>query len=334
MAVSSKQDRVPGPVQISFDITTNCNFRCIHCFNNSGADAPSQESSPEEKLETARQIARMHPINVCLCGGEATTSPHLFEIIDALRPGVGKISMVSNGFLMTPALAQKLREHGLSLVQISLDGAYAWQHDTFRGVQGSFERAVAAIRYLRAAGMPAIDTSLVPNRLNYETMDRYAELCADIGVSQIRVMPFLPSGRGLHTGRRLMLDAEQSFEFQRSLARISHKMKGSLTVQWGDPLDHMRRNPINAKFGLRTYMMEIAADGSLPLTPYLPISAGNLRGGALEEYWAAGCDRMWGDPRFTRYTDQIHNIYDLETFEPQPYSGETITIDLLEKKQS
>ena len=30
-----------GPIMVSFDITQRCNLRCVHCFNNSGDQAPN-----------------------------------------------------------------------------------------------------------------------------------------------------------------------------------------------------------------------------------------------------------------------------------------------------
>ena len=74
-------------------------------------------------------------------------------------------------------MAKQLAEHGLDLAQISIDGANAWQHDSFRGVMGSFERATAAVRNLRAAGISTVDVSMVPNQLNYRSLEEYAELC-------------------------------------------------------------------------------------------------------------------------------------------------------------
>lgn len=320
-----------SPVQVSFDITSNCNLRCVHCFNDSGADAPLQDLSYEQKLDIARQLGEMRPINVCLCGGETTCSGCLFDVIDVLRPHVGKLSMVTNGYLMTPELAKNLRSHGLDMVQISIDGAYAWQHDSFRGVDGSFDRAVQAVRNLREAGFTMIDASLVPNKLNFRTMDVYAKMCCDLGIYQIRMMPFLPSGRGASIGRNLMLSEAEYFEFQRAIRRLEFEYKGRLLFQWGDPLDHMRRMPRNAQNGMDTYMMEIKTNGDLTMSTYLPVVAGNVTKHSLREYWDGGYDRIWRDERFTRYTDQIRNIYDLEEFEPQPYTGETIVIDLLEQ---
>ena len=319
-----------GPIMVSFDITQRCNLRCVHCFNNSGDQAPNADMPRDTKLAIARQVAEMHPFNVCLCGGECLCSPELFEIMDILRPHVAKLSMVSNGWLISKKMAKQLAEHGLDLAQISIDGANAWQHDSFRGVMGSFERATAAVRNLRAAGISTVDVSMVPNQLNYRSLEEYAELCWSLGVNQVRLMPFLPSGRGRSVGRCLMLDEGQYFEFCRTLERLDQAYKGRLMFQWGDPIDHMRRMPRNASFGLHTYAMEIKANADLTLSTYLPVLVGNCKRHTLREYWDGGFKTLWAYEHLTRYTDQIRNIYDLETFEPAPYSGETVMHDLLE----
>lgn len=321
-----------GPEQVSFDVTQKCNLRCVHCFNNSGSDAPLHDLPRGQKLEVAKQIAALRPKNVCLCGGEVTCCPYIFEIIDILRPNAGNLSMVSNGFNMTEELAQKFVDGGITLAQISIDGAYAWQHDSFRGVYGSFNRAVNAVKFLKKVGIRKMDVSLVPNRLNLHTMEAYVTMCRELGVDEIRMMPFLPSGRGKSIGRSLMPNAEEYFKFQRTCQRLLQKYKRKPDFLWGDPLDHMRRMPVNAALGLSTYIMEIKTNGDLTFSSYLPVIAGNVNRGTLKEYWDNGYKSIWANERFTRYTEQIKNIYDLETFEPSPYSGDKIVMDLLERQ--
>lgn len=319
-----------APAMVSFDLTSNCNLKCVHCFNDSGTDAPNTDLPPAKKLDIAREIAALHPLNVCLCGGETLCCPNLFEIIDILAPHVGKLSMVSNGYLMTENMAKRLVDSGLKLIQISIDGAYAWQHDSFRGVPGSFEHATAALDNLRKAKTQRVDVSLVPNKMNFDTMDAYFKMCSEKGVNEIRMMPFLPSGRGRSVGRNLMLSEGEYFRFMRDIERLREEYRGYPDVQWGDPLDHMRRMPENAKNGLHTYVMEIKTDGNLVLSTYLPVVVGNVAKHTLREYWDGGMHHMWGMEKYTQYTDKIRNIYDLDDFEPKPYSGELIVSDILE----
>ncbi len=36
-----------GPVACAFDVTTNCNFNCMHCYNNSGSAKTDELTNAE-----------------------------------------------------------------------------------------------------------------------------------------------------------------------------------------------------------------------------------------------------------------------------------------------
>ena len=322
---------VSGPGMVAMDVTTKCNLKCVHCFNDSGENAPFVDTSPEVKLNIAKQVAELHPMNVCMCGGETLCCPNLYDIIDVLRPNVATVSLVSNGMLLTKEVAKKLKEHGIALAQISIDGHEAWIHDSFRGVHGSFEKAKSAVRNLVEAGIKKVDVSMVPHKLNFRHFDKYVELVYSLGASGIRVMPFLPSGRGKKVGNKLMISAEDYFDFCRMFNKLKYIYYGKIELQWGDPIDHMRRMPKNSSIGLKTYCMEIKTNGDLTVSTYLPVVVGNCtKKHTLKEYWFGGYNDAWSNKRFLQYVEKVRNIYDLETFEPEPFSGETISWDLLE----
>ena len=318
-----------APPSIAFDVTSNCNLRCVHCFNNSGESMCSNDLTSEEKLNVARQIAEMHPFSVCLCGGEALCCENLIEIAKIIGPNVGSLNMVSNGFALTEKKIIELQKCQMKFVQISLDGVNPWQHDTFSGVSGSFDKAVNAIKLLKKCKMDTIATSFVPNILNYKSFIEYSDLCFEVGVDIIRIMPFIPSGRGENVGRKLIPSNSQYFRLQRSICESQTKYDGKMKIEWGDPLDHMRRMPANAQQGLNTYTMEIKSNGNLTVTTYLPIIVGNVRLHTLQEYWDAGYNYIWKNKDVLKHIEKIQNIYDFEHFVPAPYSGEYITVDIL-----
>lgn len=310
------------------DVTTKCNLRCVHCYNNSGA---GDDLAPSAMLALAGQIAQLRPFNVCLCGGEPLCCPCLLDIIRILRPHVGKVNMVTNGWALTKDLAQKLADCGLDTVQVSLDGAFAWQHDSLRGVTGSFERAVAAITLFKQVGIKQVFVSLVPNKLNQNSMTEFMLLCRGLKVDAIRTMPFLPSGRGRTIGRRLMLSTQEYFAFIRRLRHLNDFFGLELHVEWSDPLSHLRLMQEYAKSGRKSMDMETRANGDLAVSTYLPITVGNCQRHTLKEYWLAGYDRIWADPRLTTKVQGLQTVMDLEQFEPLPYSGETLPLYFLEE---
>ncbi|MCL1949484.1 MAG: radical SAM protein [Turicibacter sp.] len=318
-----------GPVMVSLDITSKCNLKCVHCYNNSDSVGADDEMSDAEILGVARQIAAFKPHNVCLCGGETLCRKNILEIVKALNGHVGSISLVSNGVLMTEDKVKGFVRNGVGQIQISLDGADAFSHDTFRGVPGSFEKAVAAINLLRENHVPQVATAFVPNKLNFMDVGDYCDLCHSLGVHIIRMMPFIPLGRGKLLGRDLILSDGEYFQFQRELVRAMEKYQGILTIDWVDPLAHLRRMPYNAFKGGKTYDLQIRSNGDLMATTYLPIVLGNCRRHSLQEYWDNGYDTLWKHPEVIRHTEKIQNIFDFETFEPAPYSGDNIYIDLI-----
>ena len=320
------------PNMVALDVTTLCNLKCVHCFNDSGSNAPFKDTKADVKLDIARQVAELHPYNVCMCGGETLCCSNLLDIISILKPHVAMVSMVSNGFFMTREKAKELKNSGIKLAQISIDGHEAFIHDSFRGVDGSFEKAKNAVRYLHEAGISQVDLSMVPHKLNYKYFDKYMAMAYDLNIHEVRVMPFLPSGRGKSVGNRLILDKNEYFEFSRILEKMKYKYFGKVGILWGDPIDHMRRMPRNYDLGFNAYCIEVKTNGDLTVSTYIPVVVGNCTKHSLKEYWEGGYKYIWGNRKFLQYPEKIRNIYDLETFEPEPFSGETINMDILEER--
>ena len=90
-------------------------------------------------------------------GGEPLLRKDLLRISEfASRCGL-RISMNSNGYLIDREKAEELKKCGFSKIGISIDSHLAEVHDDFRGVRGSYEKAVKALSYLNEAG---IETSI------------------------------------------------------------------------------------------------------------------------------------------------------------------------------
>ena len=316
------------PDLMSLDVTSGCNLRCLHCYNESGESA--HDVSDAQLLDIARQMAELHPFNVCLCGGEPLLRGNLLDVIDILYPNVGRIAMVTNGLLLSEAMAEKLVRHGVYTIQVSLDGAFAWQHDTIRGKRGCFAAALSALDALYAAGLPQRTVSILPTRLSAGYLEEYVQLCLRHHVQIIRSMPFLPSGRG-RLSEGLMLDGEGYFHYKRSFFRLRERYSGEIAMDWEDPLSLNLTMPKKVREGIGSYSAEIRANGDLVPSNYLPVTDGNLLRHPLREYWFGGHDTVWSDRRLLAYTKDIHQIYDLETATPRPFGEEQICFDLLEE---
>lgn len=313
-----------APIMVAFDITNRCNLKCVHCFNHSGEN-DEDVLSHEDRLNIVNQIIELKPYLVCICGGETTCCNDLFEIIEKLAENIPTVNMVSNGYLIDENVVKKLKKANITNVQISLDGINSIQHDTFRGKMGSFDKAVNAIKLLRQENIPVL-TSLVPNKLNYLDAYEYFKMCSELGVNSARCMPFLPMGRGGSIGDNLILNNEEYFLFKRLLNKAVKDFP-NMNIEWGDPIDHMYRQPENANHGMDSYCMEIKSNGDIGVSAYFPIYVGNCLKHTLKEYWDAGYNKIWADTRIQTKMKEIENIEDFRKFN----SMEEINIDLVEE---
>lgn len=315
------------PEFVSLDVTYRCNLKCVHCYNNSG-ERSFCELGRDELLDIAGQIAALQPFNLCICGGEPLCCPWLEDVLAFFKGRIHRINMVTNGYAMTAETAKMLKDNGVSAIQISLDGAYAWQHDTLRGVAGAFERALNALRLLKDAGFSELYTSILPTTLNQDSLEEYVKLCISMGVSRVRSMPYLASGRGCTLGRGLMLDDMGYFRFKRELTRLRRLYGEQIVIEWDDPLG----NILPSKRGVPKDI-SLFADGSIAASVYLPITLGNVRRHTLGEYWFGGYDKAWEEPRLKKYIAPLTNLSGLDELDLPLHGDESIELDILEGRQ-
>ena len=134
-----------------WEITLACCFRCAYCGSRGGKPREN-ELTTAECLEVARQLAEMGCRRVSVIGGEVFMRPDWETIIEALTSRGIKTCIITNGFLMTPQIISALKRVNIESVAVSLDGLRE-AHDAYRQ-KGSYDRAMAALRTLAAAGIP------------------------------------------------------------------------------------------------------------------------------------------------------------------------------------
>jgi MoaA/NifB/PqqE/SkfB family radical SAM enzyme len=88
------------------------------------------------------------PIFIHLIGGEALLRPDLTEIIAYIREQGFNSSITTNGYYIDEGMAKKLVNSRLTGIFISLDGFKEETHDYLRGVKGSYQHVMDAIKFL------------------------------------------------------------------------------------------------------------------------------------------------------------------------------------------
>ena len=324
-----------GPLQVQFDITNKCNFRCLHCYNKSGENnACENELSDNEIISLFKELKKLKPYNVCFCGGEPLLRFDLIKkISNSIKDTIPSISIVTNGFLLTEEKLLELLESGINRIQISLDGNSKETHELLRQKEGSFEKALDAIKLCakHKSSMNEFMVCFSPTTFNIVEFPEVAKRVLSIGADVIRVQPLMLSGRGKEHSDLLN---PKSYQYQKLLKDIERlkSIYGDNKIDWGDPVDHIIR--------FRNYLNDIytnitiQANGNIIATPYIPISFGNIKRHSIRDYWNAGLASVWNNELLQKYANQINILSDIgkdiQEF-PNLWEEETLSLDILEK---
>src|SRR5438874_2932661 len=141
---ATRKQPIPLPPKITterrsgyvvWEITRKCNLACQHCGSRAG-DAREKELTTAEAFDLIRQLADSGITEITLIGGEAYLRPDWLELVAAIDKAGMLATMVTGGYGISRATAQKMKDSGLQSISVSVDGLEK-THDFLRGVKGS-----------------------------------------------------------------------------------------------------------------------------------------------------------------------------------------------------
>jgi AdoMet-dependent heme synthase len=104
-------------------------------------------------------------------------------------------------------------DSGVRRVSISLDGADAATHDSFRGIPGAFDAAVHGLRNLRALGM-SVQINMTIARHKAHQLPDVLQLARNLGADALHTFLLVPVGCGVDVAAEQMVPPE---EYERML---------------------------------------------------------------------------------------------------------------------
>lgn len=165
----------PALRYLLFHITDGCNISCKHCYLGK-----TQKTSLGFKQirNVFKEMEEMQGLIVLLSGGEPLCHPSFWEINEILPEFNLRFELLTNGTLITPEVAKRLKVHQ---VQVSIDGLET-AHDFMRG-SGNFKRSLNGIRNLVDAGMKVAVSTMVFAK-NLQDFEGLQSLLRGMGVEQ------------------------------------------------------------------------------------------------------------------------------------------------------
>ncbi len=289
-----------GPRQIFWELTTGCNLRCIYCRASGDELISTDDLSFAECCEVVHRIAEYSPLELVLTGGEPLWRRDVFGIAEyAVRYGL-HVALATNGTLIDEAMAERIRDAGIRNVAVSLDGADAVMHDTFRGHQGAFDSAVRGIDLLRELGIRT-EVNATVTRHNVHQLPEMVSLARRLGVRSLYLYLLQPVGCGLAIPGDQRITEEEAQELlkwtceqaARTTVEVSAMCAPPFKRTAGQGLDaeqsRARRNPQSEadldRCGAGCSSCFISHRGEVFACSHIPVSAGSLDKSGLRQLW-------------------------------------------------
>ncbi|MBO4678806.1 MAG: radical SAM protein [Lachnospiraceae bacterium] len=287
----------PALHSLFFEITVACNEHCLHCGSKCGdftADSPLSTEEWKHILDDVKRDFGSDKLHLCITGGEPLLNPDFFEIMDYAHKLGFWWGMTSNGTLITPEAAHKLKETGMRTISISVDGLKE-THDWFRQSPGSYEKTLAGIKnLLNEKAFDHVQVTTVVHKRNIGELDKMYEIMKGLGIRSWRVINIEPIGRALDNPD-LMLTKED-YRYVLDFIR-QHRFETEMEVCYGCshylPMEYEREvRPWYFLCNAGVYVASIMNNGNigacLDIERRPELVEGNIRRDNLKDVWENG----------------------------------------------
>ena len=193
-----RQSPLPSLRYLLLHITDKCNLLCAHCFQ-AGEDGRVNSLGLGTISAVVDEFESLQGLRLMVSGGEPLLHPDFWQVNDLVAQRDIRSILLTNGLLIDSETAAAIR---FNEVQVSIDGVGP-SHDRLRG-PGTFERAVAAVRTLRAAGKQVSIATMI-HAGNVEDFRQLQQLVHDLDVREWSIDLPSPVGR-LAANRSLLVE--------------------------------------------------------------------------------------------------------------------------------
>jgi len=182
-----------GPVVV-WNTTKTCNLKCAHCYMESDSQKYQGEMTTEEAKRFIDELAEFKSPVLLFSGGEPLIRPDFFELAEYTVAKGLRATLSTNGTLITPEVAQRIKDIGISYVGISLDGL-ADVNDKFRGKEGAFKAAMQGIQNCVAVDQ-RVGLRFTINHHNIQELDKIFDFIEAENIDRVCFYHLVYSGRG------------------------------------------------------------------------------------------------------------------------------------------
>lgn len=179
---------------VVWNLTWKCNLNCRHCYIEASPTSCGEELSTANALELIRELGEIKVPVIIFSGGEPLLSPSIWELAEYARSQNIRTVLSTNGTLITPQIAKRLKSVGFSYIGVSVDGGPE-VHDHFRGLKGAFAKTKEGLRYAKEAGLKT-GIRFTVNKDNYQELPYILDFAQKEKIPRFCLYHLVYAGRG------------------------------------------------------------------------------------------------------------------------------------------
>lgn len=217
-------DLTKSPMIVYMELTQACDLACIHCRASAIPYRSKDELTTKDITILVDEITKFTPTPaIVFTGGDPLKREDLFEILQySINKGIRTCIAPSITPLLTDDILTKFKEIGIARIAFSLDGSNAKIHDSFRGINGSYDKTLSAIRHTAKINLP-LQINTTVTKVNYDDIENIGHILEMFSnIVMWSVFFLVPTGRA-----KLEYDIEGSeyekiFEIMYRISQTSH----------------------------------------------------------------------------------------------------------------
>ena len=276
---------------IQFQYDYLCNFDCEHCCIDKFYVPKNWEKASGRRkfeLEDVRRLSKeadeLGLANFVITGGEPLIIKEYDQLVEAIDPSKFYLVTDSNGWHLDYEKAKHLKKIGVDKVQLSLDGASAEDHDTFRRAPGSWERVMRAIDACKDPDLHVILSTVIwKDRIYTDEWRNFLEFAKKKQVGTY-VVYAKPVGAYENVTDQMMTETEGKIlqQFEEEYDIFTH-----MTPSYGRDIGCIAVKRI----------LPVSRYGDIMPCPYQHVSLGNFFEEPLGDIVGRALNMKWCDPR-------------------------------------
>lgn len=182
--ICSSESGANLPLFGSFELTSRCNLKCIHCYINKNVNdcgIQKDELSTAEIFHLLDQLADAGCLSLLFTGGECLVREDFLDIYTYAKKKGILTSLYTNATLINDTIADHLSKYRPKIIEVTIYGATAKTYEKVTGVPGSFERCMRGIELLIEKGIN-LELKTMAIKANLHELEKMKEFAREKGL--------------------------------------------------------------------------------------------------------------------------------------------------------